>query len=704
MSSLASKCADRVDLSPLIAPTSIGIVGVSVSDAHSWGHRVVRVLLDGGYQGETFVVHPRNQFPGVTTVTSISARPNADLIVICVPASAALGLVRQARDSGAKAVVVFASDFAETGSEGEAMQAALVEAAGGMLMLGPNCFGVSNRVSNVKISAAPFLNRPLLPAGPVALIAQSGALGLVLSRYVEESGVGYSHFISVGNEATLTASQIARELLERNEVRIVMLYMETLRDPEVLAAAATRAAELGKRIVILNAGRSDAGRRAALSHTAAIAGNDAYMDALCRDFGIVRIRDDEDVKPTLAALERGWVLPESPRICVLSNSGGAGAVLADRLVEEGARVEALSDATRARIASIGMVGAGDSNPIDIGGGWEAVLGKVQATLKALEADPDLDALMVYFAFGDMIAEKVAPIARYCSELSKPAVFVWQIAPAEGLPMVKTPGILATSMGEGARMIRSYMRVSSTPVASWTNPSASGIQLPAVALGQQTVAELQSAALLTSLGIEVVESVHAAPGDANGLVQKVKARGWTRVVVKANAHDVAHRSRHDLIRIGVPVQDLPQVLQDLGARLDSLSHDPARQLIVQPAVSFEAEIGVGGLVDPKFGPILMIGPGGVDIEAAKGPRHTLLLNTDLATQKRFAHHIEQKFDLAHGTVQPIIDAVGQLLRTTGVTELDVNPMVRTGTGGLMALDALLVVERTDCAEIAEATRI
>ena len=693
MSSLKTKSDNRVNLSPLIAPSSIGIVGVSVSDAHSWGHRVVRVLVDGGYQGEVFVVHPRNTFPGVATVSSIGARPDPDLIVICVPAKAALGLVREARAAGAKAVVVFASDFAETGFEGEAMQAELVEAAGQMLMLGPNCFGFSNRISDVKVSAAPFLNRPLLPPGPVALIAQSGALGLVLSRYVEESGVGYSHFISVGNEATLSASAIARELVERAEVKVVMMYIETLRDPEVLAATAARAAELGKRIVILNAGRSDAGRRAALSHTAAIAGNDAYMDALCRDFGIVRIRDEEDVKPTLAALERGWTLPESPRIAVLSNSGGAGAVLADRLVDEGARVEALSDATRAGIARIGMVGAGDSNPIDIGGGWEAVLDKVEPTLKALEADPDVDALVVYFAFGDMIAEKVAPIARYCSELTKPAVFIRQIAPADGPPLVKTPGIMATSMGEGARMMRTYMRVTSTPVSRWVPRQGQGLQLPAIAAGQQTLAELESSALLASMGVSVVESVHGTPKDVDAIVAAVKARGWSRLVVKANAHDIPHRSQHDLVRIDVPVEELPAVLRDLGARFDNLSRDPARQLVVQPFIAFAAEFGIGGLVDPVFGPVLIIGPGGVDIESVQGHRHTLLLSTDDAAQHAYARNVELSLGLAPGTVPPIIDAVARLLRTDRVTELDVNPMVRTKAGGLMALDALVVVERT-----------
>ncbi|MFG5411189.1 hypothetical protein ABXN37_27670 [Piscinibacter sakaiensis] len=136
---------------------------------------------------------------------------------------------------------------------------------------------------------------------------------------------------------------------------------------------------------------------------------------------------------------------------MLSNSGGAGTVLADRLVEEGARVEALSEATRAAIARIGLVGAGDRNPIDIGGGWEAVLERVEPVMQALVASGEVDALLLYFAFGDGIAARIAPLVEACARLPLPAAFVWQIAPPEGLPMVASPGVLATSMGEGVRL-------------------------------------------------------------------------------------------------------------------------------------------------------------------------------------------------------------------------------------------------------------
>lgn len=677
-------------LQPLIAPASVGIVGVSAADPASWGHRVVRVLLDGGYAGEAFVVHPRTPFPGVTTVASIAERPGTDLVVICVPARAALGVVREARAAGARAVIVFASEFAELGDAGVALQDELVEAAGPMLMLGPNCFGVSNRIANVKISAAPFMNRPLRPPGPVALVAQSGALGLVLSRCVEEAGLGYSHFVSAGNEATLTASRIALGLLERPEVRIVLLYLETLRDPPTLARAAMRAAELGKRIVVLAGGRSAAGQRAALSHTAAIGGNDAYLQALCRDFGIVRLRDDEQVKPVLAALERGWTLPPRPRIAVLSNSGGAGTVLADRMVDEGARVEPLSDATRAAIAQLGLVGAGDRNPIDIGGGWEAVLERVPPALQLLVDSGEVDALLVYFAFGDGIAARIAPLVHACAGLPLPACFIWQIAPPEGLPLVETPGVLATTMGEGVRMLQAQMAVTLPRCGRWVQGPLEGVALPAVAPGQRTLAEVESAALLRSLGVAMVESLDAAPDDLPALVDRAGARGWARMVVKVSAHDVPHRHRHGLVRLGVQPQELEAVLQEMVERARAVTRDPGWRLVVQPMVAFDAELAVGGLRDERYGPLLMVGPGGVDIESATGRRDTLLLSTDAATQAAFARDVETRLGLAEGALGPVIAALARLLATPGLTEVDLNPMVRTPAGQLLALDALLVL--------------
>lgn len=675
----------------LLSPRHIAVVGVSAGDPQSWGHRVVRVLLDGGYDGCVSVVHPKTDFPGVPTVRNIADLETPELVVICVPAMRAIDVVRQSRQAGAKAVIVFASEFAEVGGEGEKLQEELVVAAGDMVMLGPNCFGISNRVDNVKLSAAPFLNNPLNPPGTVALVAQSGALGLVLSRCVEEAGSGYSHFVSVGNEATLAATDIALELVTRDEVGIVLLYLEAIRDPKTLADTATRAAELGKRVVLLSAGSSEAGQRAALSHTAAIAGNNLFLDSLCEDFGIVRIHDDEEVKPVLAALERGWSLPASPRVCVLSNSGGAGAVLADRIEAEGGRVTPLSADTRRKVADIGMIGAGDSNPIDIGGGWEAVLDRFKPTLDVLASAPEVDALVVYIAFGEMCIDKVVPLAQLCSDCAKPVTFIWQIAPQEGIDQVTTPGILARSMGEGARMLAAQMKVSVGRNAKWLPIPAQTVELPLLRNGQKTLAEHESSILLASHGIAFKPSVFAKVADLQNVANVVVQKGWDRVVVKGNASDVPHRNRVGLVRVGISAEALPAVLTQMADTLNQHSSDPERGLLVMPMVAFDEEIGVGGLVDPLYGPVLVIGAGGVGIESAGGQRDVLLLSTDDVARSAYAARVEARYNFKSGTIRPLIEAMATLLGSGQITEIDINPMVRTGEGGLIALDALVVVE-------------
>lgn len=679
-------------LKALLSPRRIAVVGVSARDPQSWGHRVVRVLVDGGFDGDVCVVHPRTDFPGVPTVRGIADIANPELVVVCVPAQQAIGVVAEARAAGAKAVIVFASEFAETGAEGAALQQKLVEAAGDMAMLGPNCFGISNRVDNVKLSAAPFLNHPLRDPGKVALVAQSGALGLVLSRCVEEAGSGYSHFVSVGNEATLGAAEVAHHLIERDEVGVVLLYLEALRDPATLAETATRAAELGKRVVLLNAGRSEAGQRAALSHTAAIAGNDMFLQSLCDDFGIVRIDDDDEVKPVLAALERGWRMPANPKVCILSNSGGAGAVLADRVEAAGGHVVQLAPETRARVAEIGMIGAGDSNPIDIGGGWEATLHLFKPTLDALCAAEEVDALIVYIAFGEMCVDRVVPIAQYCSESAKPVTFIWQIAPQVGLDQVRTPGILATSMGQGVGMLSAQMKLGEPRAARWAPLAETDVAPPALAEGQGTLAEYESSALLTRHGMTFAPSEFGATGALDDLAARVAARGWPRVVVKGNAHDVPHRNRVGLVRVGVGAGDLAQVLREMADRLHSHSNDPARGLLVQPMIDFDKEIGVGALIDPLYGPAIIIGPGGVGIEQATGMRDVLLLNTDRANWDNYAARVEARHDLNAGSLRPAIDAMAHLLGSGRVCEIDINPMVRTDQRALLALDSLVVLTR------------
>lgn len=680
-------------LTSLLSPRRIAIVGVSAGDPQSWGHRVVRVLIDGGFSGDVCVVHPKTDFPGVATVRSIAEIADPELIVICVPAERAIGVVDEARVAGAKAVIVFASEFAEAGSAGAALQEKLVAAAGDMAMLGPNCFGISNRVDDVKLSAAPFLNKTLRGPGEVALVAQSGALGLVLSRCVEEAGSGYSHFVSVGNEATLGATEISRHLVDRDEVGVVLLYLEALRDPRNLAETATRAAELGKRVVLLNAGRSEAGKRAALSHTAAIAGNDMFLQSLCDDFGIVRIHDDDEVKPVLAALERNWQMPVNPRVCILSNSGGAGAVLADQVEAAGGHVVELARETRAKVAEIGMIGAGDTNPIDIGGGWEATLHLFKPTLDALTAADEVDALVVYIAFGEMCADRVVPIAQYCSDSAKPVTFIWQIAPQEGLDQVQTPGILATSMGEGVRMLSAQMKLSAPRRAKWVPLAQTALTLPDLAEGQKTLAEYASSAVLARQGMGFVPSEFGAVDTLDDLAARVSARGWERLVVKGNAHDVPHRNRVGLVKVGVTPDALAETLRDMAQTLNTHSSDPARGLLVQPMVAFQGEIGVGALSDPLYGPVIVIGPGGVGIEDATGTRDALLLNTDIANWDAYAARVEARYDLASGTLRPVIDAMAHLMGSGRVTEIDVNPMIRTEEGALIALDSLVVVDRT-----------
>ncbi len=682
------------DLKALLSPRSIAIVGVSVSDPRSWGYRVVRILIEGGFKGSVSVVHPQSTFPGVPTYRSLAEAPRPDLVAICVRAERVLQVIADARHVGAGAAIVFASDFAEAGQDGEQLQAALQEAAGDMPVLGPNCLGFSNRPDAIKMSVAPFLNRPLRPPGPVALIAQSGALGLVLSQCVEEAGIGYSHFVSVGNEGSLTASQVACELIEREEVRFLLLYLEAVRDPAILVAAARRAAALDKRILLLHAGRSEAAQRAALSHTAAIANDSTLLDALCRDAGILRLREDTDVRPAMAMARRGWQLPARPRLAIFTNSGGAGAVLADRLSDIGATVPPLSDSLCAGIRSIGSVGAGDSNPLDIGGGWEALLDRAPATLELLAASPEVDAIVVYYAFGDLNEAAVAGLVDHCGRLSKPCVFVWQAAPPEGLALVTASDVLVTSIGDGVRFVASMMAADpegaaaeSMPVAVTEGPA---LMMPAIDAAGETIAEHQCAQILRALGVDVVESLAARPDQLETLIAELPRLSADRYVVKANAVDVPHRSRVGLLRVGVGAEQLHETLQQIAQRLDSISKDPDRLLLVQAELAHRAEIAVGGIVDPRFGPAILIGPGGVEIETLTAGRSCLLLDVaDEAATVRFIAAAEERLALPAGSLNSVVRAVSALLRSGQVAEVDINPMVVTDRGTLVALDGLIV---------------
>ncbi|WP_406633291.1 acetate--CoA ligase family protein [Amycolatopsis sp. WGS_07] len=659
---------------PLFRPKSAAVVGVSATTALSWGRIALERLLRGGYGGEVFAVSRGPlELPGVRTVGSLAEIGyGPDLVVLATPAETVPTLVRQARELGSGAVVVFAAGFAEGGNT--ALEDELREAAGELPVLGPNCLGVVSHPAGVQLSTTVFLDRERVPPGPVAIVTQSGAMGFVLADLLEQAGIGYSYYASVGNEACLSSNEIGGYLLEQPDVEVLVLYLEGVRDADGLRALGRQARAAGKTVVALAVGSSAAGRQAALSHTAAVAGDHFLLAALCRQEGIHLVTDDDQLVDAVLCARKGTTLPPAPRLAVLTMSGGAGGILADNLTALGVRIPPLSAATRAKLAEIGGVEAADENPVDLGGNIDRWMDRVGDLLGALDEDPELDGVVLYLTFGDRFPEAYHRLAAAAAEMRTPTWFVWACAPPGELARAGRPDTVLPSIGALVRRLRVLVpdRVPETT------------QRPA-ADDRPVWTELRAIPLLEDAGIQHVDTVA-------GVDLAEAVRDWPEpYVVKGDAADVPHRARAGLVRVGVTAAELPAVLDTLQARLDEVSTDPDRTLVVQPLLPHTAELALGATRDPLYGTAIVLGAGGDRAEDPTAPRRALLLPATAAQRAELAAWAGDVLAAPVPAVAAAIDGLIRILEDhPEFAEADLNPLCVTGDD-LVAVDALFTAQ-------------
>jgi acyl-CoA synthetase (NDP forming) len=420
-------------LDALFAPRSIAIVGaseaVSATGAPKMGAAALRYLIEHRYAGKIFPVNPRaRELMGLESYASLAdiAEP-VDLALLLVPAEACLAAIEACARKGVKGAVVFTSGFAEAGDvEG---QAKLVAAArtGGVRLVGPNTAGFVNVAGNMVASISMVCEINPFRKGPIAFVTQSGALGGSMLGRGMEQGIGFSHWISTGNEADIEASEYVDYLLDRPEVSVIALFLEGVRNAPRFLAAAQKAARVKKPIVAYKTGLSDVAAEAAASHTGALAGSERIFDAVCRQFGLVRVDDVADLFPT--ALAFAWIgakLPRGRGLGIVSASGGICGVAADECARFGLEIPELSESAKADIRAFTPPFAALRNPVDVTGQIRSFPTGYQDTVRRVLAEPTIDGVLLLVT---MAAEPRASfygreISRLAREATKPVVVAW----------------------------------------------------------------------------------------------------------------------------------------------------------------------------------------------------------------------------------------------------------------------------------------
>ncbi|HEV3115477.1 MAG TPA: GNAT family N-acetyltransferase, partial [Gemmataceae bacterium] len=363
-SEMRDRVATAASLRPVFNPGSVAVIGAS-RDPANLGHRVLQALIGSGFRGAIFPVNPKvNVLAGLRTYPSARDLPEAvDLAVIAVPRDAVLGVVDDCAVRGVKALVVISAGFAEVNDQGRELQKKLLDKirCHGMRMVGPNCMGVLNADPEVQLNAS---FSPIFPLpGSVAMSSQSGALGLAILASTRRFQLGMSTFVSVGNKADISGNDLLQYWEEDPGTDVILLYLESFGNPRRFARIARRLSRR-KPIVVMKAGRTGAGKRAAGSHTAALAASDVAVDALFRQAGVIRAETLEEMFDLAAALS-SQPLPRSTRVAIVTNAGGPGILCADACEAGGLSVPELPEATRASLASILPAAAGLSNPVDM---------------------------------------------------------------------------------------------------------------------------------------------------------------------------------------------------------------------------------------------------------------------------------------------------------------------------------------------------
>ena len=674
-------------LRALWAARSVAVVGASTRAGHP-GRLAVEFLLRYGYSGRILPIHPTaSEIAGVPAYPSVRAAGGAELALILVPAAAVEAAVDDCAAAGVRVAIVGSSGFAETGAEGRAAQDRLAARArtAGMRLVGPNCIGAAGFANGLVASFSPLFSgaQTTLTPGGIGFASASGALGFGTVSLALERGMGLFAAVSTGNEADVTALEALVAMAAEPECTALLGYLESLADPRALRALAAS----GKPTALLVAGRTQAGARAAASHTGALATADRVVDGALRQYGIVRVSDvDEllDVGDAFALATR----PAGPRVAIVTTSGGSGILAADAVAQHGLTLATLSPSTLDSLKEVVPAYGSVANPVDVTATVMRDRTLVARALATVAADPGVDIVLVCFCVlvGADVDAIVTALADAARGSGKPVLAARtgadHLAPsaaaalrAARIPTYPTPA-------RAVRAAAALYQASRSRPAAQPGPVPLDRIPPAPRGGQE--ADLKD--WLARAGIRVPRGrvVHD-PAEAADAVREHGGLAVLKVVVPG----LAHKTEAGGVVLGVT----PETAADAYRRLRGI--DGATGVLVEEQAGPGVELLVG-ITPGALGPVLTLGAGGVLTEALDDAASRVLPVTEHDVRDALAQTRVARLLAGHRGQPPAdVDAfVDLVLRVAGLaaglppaTALDLNPVV-VRPDGAMVLDAAL----------------
>lgn len=701
------------NLNYLFAPQSIAVIGASPKPK-SIGYLVMRNLLEGGFMGPIMPVNPNyDSVSGVLAYKSVDALPlTPELAVICIPPDLIPGTLDRLCERGTRAAIILTAGLGAVDYEDgitvkdKALEIAL---AHGMRLLGPNCLGLL--VPGVGLNAS-FAHCAALP-GKIAFVSQSGALCTAVLDWAKPRGIGFSHFISIGEMADIDFGDVLDYLGSDPNTTSILLYIESIYENRNFMSAA-RAAARNKPVLAIKAGRHEEGARAAASHTGALAGADFVYDAAFRRAGMLRVYDFEELFAAVETLSRGR-RPKGERLALLTNGGGLGVLAVDNLIEQGGKLAILSEETIEKLDAVLPDTWSRANPVDIIG--DAPGERYTEALKILFEAKEVDAVLCMHCPVAVVkpTEVAARIINVVQDFPKAALttcFVGEeaVGPARkmfseaNIPTFDTPSKAIQAFMHTVDYRRNQELLMETPpsLPSDFKPATDSARLiveSALATGHEFMSEPEAKAVLAAYGIPTVEThIVKTPVAARTMAEsmgfpialKIISPQITHksdvggVVLDLETPDEVEKAAHDmLVRVRATYGDL----EVSGFSVQSMARRPGAH-----------ELIIGVVNDPIFGPVILFGEGGTAVEiigdrAVALPPLNMTLAKDLISQTRVYKLLQGYRDHPEVDIDAIcltLNQVAQLIiDIPEIDELDINPLF-ADSKGVLVLDARIKV--------------
>ncbi len=704
------------NLDKIMKPKSVAVIGASTKE-HTIGSDIMKRLQEYKFNGNIYPVNPKGGvIEGLQAYTSITEVPGeVDLAIIVVNSKFVLDTIDQCNEKGIKGLVIITAGFKETGKEGAEMEKQLLAKVQeyGMRCVGPNCLGVVNTHPEIRLDGC--FAETLPERGNIGFVSQSGALGGGILNILKDLNLGFSQFISIGNQADVNAETALEYWENEDDVEQILLYMESIQNPANFRKLATRISKK-KPVLALKAGRSAAGASAASSHTGSLAGADKAANALLAQSGVIREYSLKNLFST-AKVFANCPIPKGNRVAIITNSGGPGIMATDAICENGMQMAPITEETKAKLRSFLPAAASVKNPIDMIA--SAPIEHYTQTLETVIADENVDMIMVIYL--PFLGLKDIDVAKALMEIKaknpqKPIIGVF-MTKSEFFTSISEMDVNMPFFMYAEEAAEGFLRLDqqrkwierpegTIPTYNVDYNKAKSIIAQSINEGRDQLTTRESIDVLEAYGIRVCKSGFATTEDeAVAIANSIDYP----VVMKMTSKTTSHKTDVGGVRVNIQSEaQLRAEYQDLIAKLTERGLiDGLEGVIIQEMVKGNREMVCGIATDPQYGPMMMFGLGGVFIEVMKDVTFRIAPLTDIDAKEMIKSVKAYKLlEGARSTKPAQMEQIEEtLLRLSQlvndfkfIDELDINPLLiseKTGEG--IAVDGRIKVRMSEAQE-------